>query len=582
MATPSLDQYLANYQLTLVQAEGRGRNVVATGFIKRGSIVTTSQPLGTVPLASSRREYCNYCFRRLGAARGPPLQRCSRCKSAYFCDMGCFKNAWLSYHQFVCRPAENDNDDEEEDDDNAERRDLEMLERVALNVSRYHKRKEKLLERELSQENSNNGTTTVDKDETVEVTMEAFFSLMDHYDEQPKTLRNQFTRMAEQAKRAPYLVETSITVQELVRYLGRFRCNNFGIYDEQMFTIGEGTYPVASLFNHSCRPNAAVIFDGALLTIKAIDDIQLGQEITIAYVDIAHSRTQRKRMLRDKYFFDCTCERCTDGTCIGRIDTLLGEEESDWDRAQSLLDPDGGPSAKMLRVIEDEWDLYNMTKRYNRRNGNLPDPAEPLTLPNYVHLVLPLLTPYLWTASNPELCFVGNSPPPSSCTMQHITEFDDPPASAASPYPGNTYHEILESTIDRVLAYSAPNAHVPYRITTLSTATRLFYDQMMEGRWRNATKLGMYILAQYSIIYPPYHPMLAHHLLLLAKSAWNSSVQNELVYGGRRLEKAQERGIRRWILLTKDCILHTFGKQSNMWRELVELEWIFIRDQKLK
>ncbi|KAI8140884.1 hypothetical protein BJV82DRAFT_194136 [Fennellomyces sp. T-0311] len=563
----ALQKYLASYQLALVDDKLKGRSVVATAPLKRGSIVTTSQPLGTVPLKANRHEFCNYCFRKLGTSQysSAPLQRCSRCKSAYFCDMACFKNAWLSYHQFVCQPADHSPVDNNEDDSEL---DLEMAERVALNVSRYIKRNTKVQQQIEPYD-----------EETVQVTMEAFASLMDHLDSHPRYLLDHYAQVANTAKQKAYLSDTPLLEKDLVRFLGRFRCNNFAIYDEQLFTIGEGTYPVGSLFNHSCRPNAAVLFDGALLVIKAIDNIEPDEEVTIAYVDIAHSRQYRQKTLQEKYFFKCICERCSDDTVVGRIDAMLGEEESDWDRAESLLNGGTSERERILEYLE-SWDLLEMTRTFNRRSGAVPDVSKPLTLPYYVHFLLPFLTPYLWSASNPDIRFVGSSPSAnSSATLKHLTEFDDPPAAAALPFPGETYRDILESAINQVLKYPLDEI-IPFRITTLATSTRLFFDEMMEGHWRNATKIGMYILVQYSIIYPPYHPMLAQHLLLLAKSAWNSIIQNELQ--GRKLEKVQERGVRRWILLAKEAILHTFGKQSTMWREVIELEWIFIREQNLK
>lgn len=576
MTASPLQQYLARHQLELIKDSNsnKGRSVVAKEVLHLGSVVITSQPLGTVPLKSHRHEFCNYCFRKIGSNRpdANPLQRCSRCKSAYFCDMICFKNAWLSYHQFVCQPhngAVNDNDDDEEDSE----RDLEMLERVALNVSRYNKRKAKMEEEGIQK-------IQEEEEESVEVTMEAFSSLMDHYHDHPKYLISQYNELAKTALQRPYLADIGLDKQELVRFLCRFRCNNFAICDEQLFAIGEGTYPVASLFNHSCRPNAAVIFDGALALVKALENIQPGEEITLAYVDVAHARPQRKQALKEKYFFECQCGRCTDNNYLGRIDAMLGQEDTIWDRAQSLLDED--PTRKRLRqIVEQDWDLLHLTRSFTRRNDNVPDPTEPLTLPIYTHFMLVRLTPYLWAAVDPEIKFVKPSSIPVS-QMRNITEFDDPPAASARPFPGRTYEEILTHALECVMSYKAPEDVVPYQISTLAKATRLFYDELMANRLRNATKLAMYIFVQYSIIYPPYHPMLAQHLLLLAKTAWNSVIQNELVTVNRRLEMVQERGIRRWILLAKHTILCTFGKQSNMWREVLELEWVFIREQKLK
>ncbi|KAI9319482.1 hypothetical protein BX666DRAFT_1926439 [Dichotomocladium elegans] len=569
----SLEKYLGRSRLALVPDPTKGRKVIATSFIERGSVVITSQPLGTVPLEAHKNEFCNYCFRKLGTTATLPLKRCSRCKSAYFCDMGCFKNAWLSYHQFVCQPSR-DNDDDDQS------RDLEMLERVALNVTRFYKRKAMMAAK--AEEPRNDAQAQTTGEESIEVTMEAFESLMDHLDKHPRhLLAEQYDLLAEEALLKPYLDDTMLTKADLIRFLGIFRCNNFSIYDEQLFAVGEGTYPIASLFNHDCRPNAVAMFDGALLQVKAIDTVEPGEEITLAYIDIAHSRRVRQQTLQDKYYFKCKCDRCQDDSnIIGRIDGMLGEEASDWERAAETLSG-GNQREKILGLVETSWDLPRLTQTFNRHYGDVPDPSEALSLPVYVHFLLPLLTPYLWSTSNPSIDS-SNRSGISSAPLECQTEFEDPDPFAARPNPGDSYLDILGNAIEQTLSYP-PAEIIPYRITTLATCTRLFFDEMMESHWCNATKLGMYILVQYAIIYPPYHPMLAQHLLLLSKSAWNSSIQHETATKAMIGEKGQEcDDVRRWILLAKETIQCTFGKQSSMWHEIIELERIFIQDQKLK
>lgn len=376
--TAALQKYLSSYSLALAQDSSKGRKVVATSLIERGSIVTTSQPLGTVPLKAHVNEFCNYCFRKLGASQysTTPLKRCSRCKSAYFCDMNCFKNAWLSYHQYVCRPKTSQEQEEEENhEEDVIAMDVEMLERVALNATRYHKRKTKMDQEEGSSNGYDEQQEGEHEEESVEVTMEAFESLMDHGNKHPRHVQEHFDKVAQRALSKTYLEDSPLTKQDLIRFMGRFRCNNFSIYDQQLFAIGEGTYPVASLFNHDCRPNAAILFDGALLMVKAIDDIEPGHEITVAYVDIAHSRRVRKQTLKDKYYFDCQCDRCRDDNPVGRIDAMLGEEMSDWDRAASLLQEENGDSdrARILQLLEKDWDLLMLTRRFNRHNNEVPD-----------------------------------------------------------------------------------------------------------------------------------------------------------------------------------------------------------------
>ncbi|KAI8365904.1 uncharacterized protein BYT42DRAFT_600671 [Radiomyces spectabilis] len=570
----SSNRYLDSYQLELVQNTDpiKGRSVITKKSINRGSVLTTSQPLGTVILKPT--EVCNYCCRVPVPTQSntSPLQRCSRCKSAFFCDVGCFKNAWLSYHQFVCQPSAHSKSLAEETEQHL---DQEMLERVTLNVWRDKKRKT-AMKTATSTDDSCITPNNMPLEETVDVTMEAFSSLMDHYERQPKHLLEQYTIIAKKALSQPYISDTGMTVPELVRFLCRFKCNNFGIHDDQLSIVGEGTYPIGSLLNHSCRPNAVVMFDGALMIIRAIEDIPAGQEVTIAYVDAAHSRIYRQKALQEKYMFQCSCLRCDDTTIYGQIDTLLGEEESDWDRAQSLCDPSSGLGPRLLQDIED-WDLLQMCQQFDRKHDGKPNIHQPLTVSTYTHYLIQYFAPYLWTTNNASI-FQPASP---GKRIEHLVTFDDPRPEAALPAVCDTYDDILRECIQNIRQYPL-GGMVPFRLTTLTTATRLFYDEMADSHWQNAVKLGMYILVQYCLLYPPYHPILAQHLLLLAKACWNSIIQLELLEDGCGLEKVYERGVRRWILLSKESIQCCFGKQGDQWREVLELEWLFLREQKLK
>lgn len=49
--------------------------------------------------------------------------------------------------------------------------------------------------------------------------------------------------------------------------------NAFNILDNNLNTIGTGIYLAASVLNHSCTPNATATFDGIVLRIGAIKEI---------------------------------------------------------------------------------------------------------------------------------------------------------------------------------------------------------------------------------------------------------------------------------------------------------------------
>ncbi|KAF9897501.1 SET and MYND domain-containing protein 4, partial [Lobosporangium transversale] len=113
------------------------------------------------------------------------------------------------------------------------------------------------------------------------------------------------------------------------------------ITERNEYTIGSALYPLASMFNHSCTPNAMVVFgkDGKLLQDKSVGgglkddfkepdprlinvitskalrvDSDLPVFIKISYGPQAGrmSTKERKEYLRQSYLFECDCSACDD------------------------------------------------------------------------------------------------------------------------------------------------------------------------------------------------------------------------------------------------------------------------------
>lgn len=68
--------------------------------------------------------------------------------------------------------------------------------------------------------------------------------------------------------------------------------------------------PLAATANHSCSPNASIIFSGRTLQFRSLDKISNGAEITIPYVDTTFPTKTRREELRLRWFFDCKCSAC--------------------------------------------------------------------------------------------------------------------------------------------------------------------------------------------------------------------------------------------------------------------------------
>lgn len=97
---------------------------------------------------------------------------------------------------------------------------------------------------------------------------------------------------------------------------------------------GSGLYVMQSKINHSCAPNAEVTFPygNHTLEIKALQDISVGEEICISYLDecqLERSRHTRQKYLEENYIFLCECEKCN--SQINDADETSEEEDEEME-----------------------------------------------------------------------------------------------------------------------------------------------------------------------------------------------------------------------------------------------------------
>ena len=115
---------------------------------------------------------------------------------------------------------------------------------------------------------------------------------------------------------AAYLVnqKTDVGLQKCCDILKQLQVNCFTATNGDFSnTLGIGLYLQAAAINHSCDPNACQSFheDTKALSIRAMKDIQPGEEITITYIDIGKPTSWRRRELHKTYGFVCMCHRCS-------------------------------------------------------------------------------------------------------------------------------------------------------------------------------------------------------------------------------------------------------------------------------
>jgi SET and MYND domain-containing protein len=88
----------------------------------------------------------------------------------------------------------------------------------------------------------------------------------------------------------------------------------------ELESSGYATFPLASYFNHNCRPNCAIGFDmNANIVVKTTRTIEEGEELTISYNagdlkspikdDLPFKSLMRrcKKLCREVWCFECDC-----------------------------------------------------------------------------------------------------------------------------------------------------------------------------------------------------------------------------------------------------------------------------------
>ncbi|KAM9016379.1 N-lysine methyltransferase SMYD2 isoform 2-T2 [Ara ararauna] len=128
----------------------------------------------------------------------------------------------------------------------------------------------------------------------------------------------------------------SETVRLTARILAKqVNCNGFTIEDEELSHLGSAIFPDVALMNHSCCPNVIVTYKGTLAEVRAVKEIEPGEEVFTSYIDLLYPTEDRNNRLRDSYFFDCDCEEC-----------VTKEKDKDKLKICKLNDP---PSAETVR-----------------------------------------------------------------------------------------------------------------------------------------------------------------------------------------------------------------------------------------
>jgi len=94
------------------------------------------------------------------------------------------------------------------------------------------------------------------------------------------------------------------------RLMGLIYSNGFSNSDQSREPCLYGG--ATSRFNHSCRPNVGMDFSGWTIRLFTSRNISRGEELCLSYNQVIyyHTREERRKVLQNKYRFDCQCAAC--------------------------------------------------------------------------------------------------------------------------------------------------------------------------------------------------------------------------------------------------------------------------------
>ncbi|XP_061169651.1 histone-lysine N-methyltransferase SMYD3-like [Saccostrea echinata] len=251
-------------------------------MVEAGALLCVSEPFVHV-LANKEHEFrCESCLERAES-----LKRCSACGTLKYCSIKCQRGDW-NVHKKECPCLKRLQSKIPTDS-------IRLLLRLVIRFS----------DSSLIQEAS--GTLTLKR---------SFNDLMSH----EKEIRRDGTRCEQLSQHLFTLQKVTNGIldlpssQDLLQIFGKMTTNSFTICGEEMQPIGTGIYLGPSLLDHRCKPNAVTTFQGRLLHLRAVEPIPnpSPSNVFISYIDQLDTTTDRKKNLREQYYFDCACSWCQD------------------------------------------------------------------------------------------------------------------------------------------------------------------------------------------------------------------------------------------------------------------------------
>lgn len=261
-----------------------GRGLFATKPCQTGDVLLSlDRPLIAVLDKPRIEDTCSWCFSwtelpvlsGAGINQATKVNWCTGCKKVKYCSKQCQSRAWRAVHKRECK----DLSKESELIPSTVHAVIQMMQGLSAGEKRY----QPILEMEAH------------RDEFEEV----------------KGARLQSMQLMVKAATA-FMSDRGVKVQAESAMMAMcvLMCNSSRLVTPTFDPLGLVLDPQAAMINHSCTPNAVIVFDGPRMSVRALDAIYTGKEVLISYIDSTAPYGVRQAELQDQYFFTCGCDKC--------------------------------------------------------------------------------------------------------------------------------------------------------------------------------------------------------------------------------------------------------------------------------
>ncbi|PVH84318.1 SET domain-containing protein [Cadophora sp. DSE1049] len=247
-----------------------GTGLAASTSLKPGSlIIKLHKPNLQLIEKDSLQNVCSFCI-----SERPSLKRCSGCKIPYYCSAKCQNAHWKDIHSRECKV-------------------LKKLPDVPPTAVRG------LIVMLLRKEEEMQGEEESD-----------WKGLESHIGELKSDTKRWEEIMLQARAGVEFTKAGAERMEEAMRWLCVLSTNAFRITLPDNTPVGLCLSPTLARANHSCTPNAFIVFDSRNVSLRALRPIKKDEEIFISYIDPTEDLAQRQSTLKQRYFFTCKCTRC--------------------------------------------------------------------------------------------------------------------------------------------------------------------------------------------------------------------------------------------------------------------------------